>query len=229
MRNATVGKVKDTIRHFGQDMLNTVGSKDTFNINSKPTKEFLKEFAGARINGITKVTQERVAKIVSSGYEAGHSTAKIAKSLSDKFDQWSEGRAFVMAKTEVNAASNFGAWEGMAQANVEEKEWLSTQDDAVRETHEELDGTVVGIDEPFESSSGATAQYPGDFGDPAEDVNCRCGVLPVIGDKHLVGSRAAMFKALEAERKPWDKLLWKGFKQGFQAQKRAVLAALEAA
>ena len=134
MRSATEKKVKGTIQHFGQDMLKKVGSSDTFDINSKATKAFMKEFTGARINGITKVTQGRVAKIVEAGYDAGHSTAKIAETLADKFDQWSEGRAFVMAKTEVNSASNFGAWEGMAQAEVEKKEWLSTQDDAVRET-----------------------------------------------------------------------------------------------
>lgn len=32
------------------------------------------------------------------------------------------------------------------------------------------------LDEPFEVQ-GMTAMQPGDFGDPAEDCNCRCALL----------------------------------------------------
>lgn len=42
-----------------------------------------------------------------------------------------------------------------------------------RETHRALDGKIREVDEPFESG-GMKAMYPGDFGDPAEDCNCRC-------------------------------------------------------
>lgn len=39
--------------------------------------------------------------------------------------------------------------------------------------HRELDGQIREVDEPFEAY-GKKAMYPGDFGDPAEDCNCRC-------------------------------------------------------
>ena len=57
------------------------------------------------------------------------------------------------------------------------KQWDATLDGDTRPTHRALDGQIRETDKPFESSSGRTARYPGDFGDPAEDCNCRCVAL----------------------------------------------------
>ena len=57
------------------------------------------------------------------------------------------------------------------------KEWDSTLDSKTRDTHRMLDGQIVGVDEYFKSESGGKALYPGDFGDPKEDCNCRCVIL----------------------------------------------------
>lgn len=56
------------------------------------------------------------------------------------------------------------------------KQWDATLDGATRKTHRELDGQIRETDEPFEVN-GKKAMYPGDFGDPAEDCNCRCCAL----------------------------------------------------
>ena len=53
------------------------------------------------------------------------------------------------------------------------KQWDATLDGRTRDTHRKLDGQIRDIDEPFEVD-GMFAMYPGDFGDPAEDCNCRC-------------------------------------------------------
>lgn len=53
------------------------------------------------------------------------------------------------------------------------KQWDAALDGKTRETHRKLDGQIVGVDEYFEMD-GKKAKYPGDFGDPAEDCNCRC-------------------------------------------------------
>lgn len=45
-----------------------------------------------------------------------------------------------------------------------------------RPNHCELDGQVREIDEPFEVA-GKKVMYPGAFGDPSEDCNCRCCLL----------------------------------------------------
>lgn len=53
------------------------------------------------------------------------------------------------------------------------KQWDATLDSNTRRTHRELDGQIREVNEPFEMH-GKKAMYPGEFGDPAEDCNCRC-------------------------------------------------------
>lgn len=53
------------------------------------------------------------------------------------------------------------------------KQWDSTLDGNTRPTHRKLDGQIREVDKPFEED-GKEAMFPGDFGDPAEDCNCRC-------------------------------------------------------
>lgn len=56
------------------------------------------------------------------------------------------------------------------------KRWYTMNDDRVRDTHQYLEGMVVGIDDRFYTSDGDSALYPGDFDDPSNNVNCRCSV-----------------------------------------------------
>jgi uncharacterized protein with gpF-like domain len=56
------------------------------------------------------------------------------------------------------------------------KQWDSTLDGKTRPNHRRLDGQIREEDEPFEVG-GKEAKFPGEFGDPAEDCNCRCVAL----------------------------------------------------
>lgn len=56
------------------------------------------------------------------------------------------------------------------------KQWDATLDGKTRENHARLDGQIREVNEPF-NISGKKAMYPGTFGDPAEDCNCRCVAL----------------------------------------------------
>lgn len=56
------------------------------------------------------------------------------------------------------------------------KQWDATLDGVTRPSHRKLDGQIREVDEPFEIN-GKKAMYPGEFGDPAEDCNCRCVAL----------------------------------------------------
>jgi hypothetical protein len=50
----------------------------------------------------------------------------------------------------------------------------------VRDTHSELDFTTIKLGERFVTDSGDRAEFPGGFGVPSEDINCRCSTLPVV-------------------------------------------------
>ena len=69
----------------------------------------------------------------------------------------------------------------MEQAGITHKEWVSAQDDRVRDTHGETDGQIVPVDENFSVGSktqdgkGVQMMHPCADGAPAEEViNCRC-------------------------------------------------------
>lgn len=54
--------------------------------------------------------------------------------------------------------------------------WDATMDGDTREAHKELDGQTVEMDEYFHYGT-KKAKYPGGFGDPKLDCNCRCVAL----------------------------------------------------
>jgi hypothetical protein len=89
-------------------------------------------------------------------------------------------RAKTIVRTEshrIQQASKYDAQQSAIKkgANVV-KQWNSTLDGSTRPTHQRLDGQIREVDEFFEMD-GKKAKYPGDFGDPAEDCNCRCQLL----------------------------------------------------
>lgn len=53
------------------------------------------------------------------------------------------------------------------------KQWDATMDGNTRDTHRQLDGQIRETNEPFTLGS-KSAMYPGSFGIPEEDCNCRC-------------------------------------------------------
>ena len=56
------------------------------------------------------------------------------------------------------------------------KKWYTMRDNRVRDTHDYLEGAVVGLDDRFYTYDGDSARFPGDFALPENNVNCRCFV-----------------------------------------------------
>lgn len=56
------------------------------------------------------------------------------------------------------------------------RQWDATLDGSTRSAHRELDGQTVEMDEYFHYGT-KKAKYPGGFGDPKLDCNCRCVAL----------------------------------------------------
>lgn len=86
-------------------------------------------------------------------------------------------RAKTIARTEAHRIQQASAQDAREKAisrgaNVV-KQWDATMDGATRKAHRELDGKIVEVNEHFVYGS-LKAMYPGDFGDPAQDCNCRC-------------------------------------------------------
>jgi SPP1 gp7 family putative phage head morphogenesis protein len=90
-----------------------------------------------------------------------------------------EARALTIARTESAHAANGGKFAQYEADGVEEVQWVSAHDDAVRESHKELDGRVVSYGTEFKKN----LRYPSDEHGPASEViNCRCTLLGLKAD-----------------------------------------------
>lgn len=84
--------------------------------------------------------------------------------------------------TEAHRDYNTGVYDAAKESGMPNlrKKWVTMNDDRVRDTHEYLEGVVVGLDDAFFTYDGDSAMYPGGFNDPSNNVNCRCGISLVI-------------------------------------------------
>lgn len=61
------------------------------------------------------------------------------------------------------------------------KRWRTMEDDRVRDTHNYLEGMVVPFDERFYTYDNDSAEFPGGFTLPENNINCRCVVEIIRG------------------------------------------------
>lgn len=89
-------------------------------------------------------------------------------------------RARNVARTEVASCSNGARHAAMQEAEVDGREWATSGDDNVRESHAAMDGVVIPVDGSY-AVGGATLRFPGDPDGPASEIcQCRCGEGPVL-------------------------------------------------
>lgn len=139
---------------------------------------------------LTKTQEQAVRRAVKKGIRDGLSTRDIAKKIeAENFPAFNEARALRIAQTETTKAINTATVESYEAFAREEddfevlKEWISSRDDRVRETHRELDDAEpIPVREEFRVGS-MSASAPAGFGVATEDINCRCTIAPVVREK----------------------------------------------
>lgn len=80
-----------------------------------------------------------------------------------------------VAETDGHRVYQDGGYQG-AKGIAKTKTWQTMLDDRVRDQHDYLHGMTVDMDKKFYTYDGASARYPGDFGVPSLDINCRCWI-----------------------------------------------------
>lgn len=134
---------------------------------------------GEDIDWLKKSIRIELARGIANGSSWNEVAEKIARGMNSPFDR-AYNRAIGIARTEghrVQQESTLHCQQRAIEKGADMvKQWDSTLDNLTRPHHRELDGQVREIDEPFEVA-GKKAMYPGGFGDPSEDCNCRCCLL----------------------------------------------------
>lgn len=128
----------------------------------------------AALVGRTTATQVEAAILAS--HDAGWGVQRTADAINETvFGGLARQRATVIARTETIGALNESAYVAAQEAGqVAEVEWLTQQDDRVRDTHENQDGWRV----PLGSSFPNGCRFPGDPTAPPEEIiQCRCTLL----------------------------------------------------
>lgn len=89
-----------------------------------------------------------------------------------------------IAETDATRIYNQGAVDAVVVNGLQgstSKRWRTMMDDRVRDTHDYLEGMVVPFNERFYTYDGDSADYPGGFALPENNVNCRCVVEVIRG------------------------------------------------
>lgn len=128
---------------------------------------------------ISEETAKLLRKQLADGFNAGESIPQLSKRVRGVFMDMKRYRSDRIARTEIIATSNQAALSTYQENGVSKKEWLAAYDERTRETHLAAHGQVVGINENFRVGNDEMPA-PGQGSDPAENINCRCAIIPVI-------------------------------------------------
>ena len=139
----------------------------------------LSESLYATLGKDTKDLSKKIAGEITRGIASGQMYAEVSRNISN-WARIPKNNAMRIARTEMHRIQTKAAMDACYKARSKGsdvvKQWDSSLDGKTRPTHRELDGQIRELDEPFEVA-GKSAMQPGDFGDPAEDCNCRCALL----------------------------------------------------
>lgn len=140
--------------------------------------EFLKIHRLEMIASITETMREDILRVLDRAIDQGWSIQETVKQLEGS--GLIRSRAKVIARTEINRASNVGHAVGAKAMPFETtKKWNAARDHRTRHSHVLINGTTVDEDAFFEvqMEKGGTEQmsYPGDpRATPGNTINCRC-------------------------------------------------------
>lgn len=134
-----------------------------------------------------KWNQKKVNNCIRQGIIQGESINQITDRLVITLITQNENKMRTFARTAMTGAQNAGRQKQMEDAEdmgiKVKKRWLATLDDRTRDTHQDLDGQEVPVDEPFTvdvDGKKEEIEFPGDpNAEPCLVFNCRCTMIQV--------------------------------------------------
>lgn len=156
-------------------------------------EDYIKSVVNSPVDGKTLSQRlykntNQLAKTTTQSLIQGAIDGKGYKYVAKRIEDLTEAdykKALRIARTEGGRASSLSqqkAYEEAQSVGVKlKKRWLSTLDEATRNSHRLLDGQTVEAEEAFVSpETGAIGKGPRLMGSAAEDINCRCTTIAVV-------------------------------------------------
>lgn len=138
---------------------------------------------------LQKWNQRQIRSVMTQGILQGESIDKISKRLAKAVSEKNSYSHIRAARTMTTGAENAGrldSYERAEEMGIKMgKTWLAVHDEKTRDSHVEIDGESVPVDDPFvlTNSDGSTSElmFPGDPDGDAEQVyNCRCTMVGTV-------------------------------------------------
>lgn len=175
---------KDTLDQAVMQFAEEIGSADPWKIEDPKVFTFLRTRENL-IRDASRGIWNDIKSQLEKGLADGETNAQLADRVRSAFNGISKERADSIANTEVGAAYGFARHESMQGLGIDEKEWLSSGLDTVRDTHRIADGQRVPVDQPFiiptKDGGEDEMMYPGDSNGSAGNViNCKCVSVAVM-------------------------------------------------
>jgi len=174
-------EIENLVDEVEEKGLKKFHTKD-FDLHRQFVQTFISNHALDHARKITDATKTKLTRVMREGAAEGLGSNQIARNMRDVYERWEDddeldvSRANKIARTEVHSSSQYGHYAGAKQAEdelgiVQSKKWLDSGDDRVRESHDEVHGETLKLDQYY--SNGLL--YPGDPGGEAKEIiNCRC-------------------------------------------------------
>jgi hypothetical protein len=154
----------------------SLGLETSFNLSNPLAVRYLDKYAADLVSNIDETTRDTLNRLITGGVQEGLSYQKIAATLRDQFDNWSEPQAFIQDRAEMVAVTEIGnAYEAGSRAVVQdlqdtgleyEKSWLAEGDACpICEANAEQDW--ISADDGFDSGDDTPTAHPA----------CRCTTL----------------------------------------------------
>lgn len=167
------------IEVFGQRLIDDLEEGVVFDPWAVGVQEWIRSYTAHNVQHISETTRQGVKEVIQRAIDEEWDIPTTARALSELYDGFKGRRAVLIARTEVVAASNAGAYFAARQLGVPmRKRWIATLDERTRDWHAEAHDQERDIDEPFEVH-GELLMFPGDatLGASAENIiQCRCTV-----------------------------------------------------
>lgn len=126
---------------------------------------------------VSRTIRQRLAREIEAGVKANETIGQIADRIRTSFNAFSGPRALMVARTEMANTVNQVRNQVFEEEGIEQHEWMTANDEAVRESHRQVNGEIRKIGEPFSNG----LMFPGDPSGAAEEViNCRCIAVAVV-------------------------------------------------
>ena len=184
---ATKPVYEDILQSEGNEILAMLGMDFDFNLLDPMVTNWVAEKEFKFADTVNSTTQRQLRAALVDGIREGENIESLRKRVQGVFDgtvRTTAHRSRMIARTEVIGSFNYSSLQSYKQSGVvDDKKWFTALDERVRDSHQQAHGQIRRVDEPFDIG-GYPLMYPGDGdgGTASEVINCRCTILPILGE-----------------------------------------------